>query len=69
MQIDDVLDKYQDQLMSLPGVVGIGVGASAGQPVLVVMVAELSPQIKAAIPRRIEGYDVRVEVTGEITAF
>ena len=69
MEIEDVLDQYQDQWMATPGVVGVGVGASGSRPVLVVMVTELSPQIKAAIPRRVKGYQVRLEVTGEIIAF
>lgn len=69
MPIEDVLDRYQDQIMAMPGVVGIGVGASAGQPVLVVMVTHLTPEAQATIPSRIEGYAVRLEVTGEITAF
>lgn len=69
MQIDDVLDKYQDQLMSIAGVVGIGVGANAGQPMLVVMVAALTPEIKAAVPEHLGGFPVQVEVTGEISAF
>ena len=69
MPIEDVLDQYQDQWMATPGVVGVGVGASGSRPVLVVMVTELSPQIKTAIPSRVAGYEVRFEVTGEITAF
>lgn len=69
VQIEDVLDNYQDQLMSVSGVIGVGIGESMGQPVIVVMVTAVTPEIKAMIPNRLENFVVQVEITGEISAF
>jgi len=69
MKIEDVLDKHQDRLMAVPGVTGVGIGERAGRPVLVVMVKALTPESRAKIPSRLEGFEVEVEVTGEISAF
>lgn len=69
MKIEDALDKHQDRLMAVPGVTGVGIGARAGKSVLVVMVKALTSELRAKIPARLEGFEVEVEVTGEISAF
>jgi len=69
MKIEDVLDKHQDRLMAAPGVTGVGIGERVGRPVLVVMVKALTSELRATIPDRLEGFEVEVEVTGEISAF
>lgn len=69
MNIEDVLDRHRDKLMETPGVVGVGIGESQGIPVIIVMVDQLTPELKSRLPEKIEGFTVKVEVTGEITAF
>ena len=69
MQIEEILDNHQDELMAIPGVTGVGIGDNFGKPVIVVMVTALSSELRDAIPSRLEGVDVQVEVTGEISAF
>lgn len=69
MDIDAVLAQHQDQLMALPGVTGVGIGQQADRPVIVVMVRELTPSVREAVPRTLDGHPVVVEGTGEITAF
>jgi hypothetical protein len=70
MSVDDVLSQNVEQLMSVPGVTGVGVGEDEnGQPVISVMVAELTPELKSRLPTELGGYRVRLDVTGEITAF
>ena len=66
--INDVLRAHDKQLLAIPGVVGVYVGAlSDGKtPCLKVMLARESDDLKAAIPKTIEGYPVVTEVTGEI---
>lgn len=68
MTIEEVLDKHQDWLLAVPGVTGMGVGERAGQPVLVVMVAAITPELRAGIPASLEGYPVEIEASGEIHA-
>ena len=65
MAIDEALARHERSLMSVPGVVGVGVADRSGRPVILVM---LTPEAKA-LPEQLDGYLVSVEVTGEATAF
>jgi hypothetical protein len=69
MTIEEVLQKHQDRLMAIPGVVGIGEGESEGRPVILIMVRELSPDLRRQLPQQIDGFEVKVDVVGEVTAF
>lgn len=69
MSIDDVLHKHLDTLMAVPGVTGVGIGASRGRPAIVVMVEELTTDVKARLPSSLDGIAVVVERSGEIQAF
>ena len=65
--IDDVLAAHSAELMATPGVVIVFVGAlDDGSPCLTVGVVEESAAIRSAIPRRLEGYPVVVQVTGPL---
>lgn len=58
--------RHQDDLMAVPGVVGVGLGATeSGQPAIVIL-AERSGV--AGLPVSLGGVPVRVMVTGEIWA-
>jgi hypothetical protein len=37
-----------------------------GKPCIVIMVDELTPETRAALPEQLEGYPVRIQVTGDI---
>lgn len=67
--IEQVLKKHTPGLMSIPDVVGTGQGLCNGSPCIKVLVAILSQQVKEQVPDRIEGYEVKVEVTGTFRAF
>jgi hypothetical protein len=54
--------------MAIPGVVGVGIGGSAADPVIVVLVEHLTPALRRALPGRLDGYPVEVEVSGPVTA-
>jgi hypothetical protein len=69
MSIRDVVERATDALMAIPGVVGVGIGESAGRPVILVMVDELSPALEEALPQRLGGFDVQVNIVGEIRPF
>jgi len=69
MSIEQVLDRHSKQLLELPGVTGTGIGEQSGKPTIVIMVKNLTPDVKARLPRTLEGHPVVVEESGEITAF
>ncbi|HVP14554.1 MAG TPA: hypothetical protein VMS88_03355 [Terriglobales bacterium] len=67
--IADVLASHTPELMELRGVVGTYQGARAdGSPVIVVMVVKKTPALERRIPKRLEGWPVAIQVTGEIRA-
>jgi hypothetical protein len=62
-----VKERNESWLLSLPNVVGVGIGECDGQPCIKVYVMESTPDLTRQIPRQIEGYTVDIEVTGPIT--
>lgn len=69
MNIEQVMARHQDQLMAIPGVTGIGIGEQNGQPAIVIMVNRLTLELKARLPRQLDGFPVVVEQSGAITPF
>lgn len=68
LTIEQVQEKYQDQWMAIQGVVGVGIGAADGKPVIKVLVIKKTPALEQKIPNMVEGYAVVIEETGEIRA-
>ena len=66
--IEAVLKEHTDQWMSIPGVVGTGVGACEGTPCIRIFVAKKTPELLQKLPSKLEGFVVDVEETGEIRA-
>jgi hypothetical protein len=67
--IAEVLAAHTPELMALPGVVGTYQGARPdGTPAIVVMLARADAALERRIPRVLEGWPVRLEVTGELRA-
>ena len=66
--IDAVLRAHDEELMAVPGVVGVYIGLSADgkTPCLRVMAAEHTPELERRIPKSIEGCPVVIEETGPI---
>ena len=66
--INAVLADHDDQLLAVPGVVGVYVGLLEDEKTtcLKVMLARKDRKLERSIPRVIEGYPVVTEVTGEI---
>jgi hypothetical protein len=55
--------------MKLPGVMGTAESRLPdGRPCILVMVEGLTPDLKARLPKALEGWPVHVEVTGPIRA-
>lgn len=64
--IEEVQEAYTERWMRLPGVVGTGIGLCEGEPCIRVFLSRPSPEARDAIPSRVEGYAVDLEVTGEV---
>jgi hypothetical protein len=67
--IDQVLQQHQQRLVSLPGVTSVGEGEEAGQPVIRITVKNLTPELRRELPQQLGGFAVKIEVSGEISAF
>lgn len=64
--IGEVKDRHEMELLSIPGVVGVGISSRDGEPVIVVYLESDSPALQASIPTELEGFQVVSEVTGPI---
>ena len=66
--IHDVLAAHRDSLMTRPGVAGTAVGLCDGEPCIRVFVVDAAAAESVGVAPRIDGYQVRVEVTGAFHA-
>jgi len=63
-----VLKKHTDELMAIPGVVGVAEGKWRDRPSVVVFVIKKDSLLLSRIPATLDGYPVRVEASGEFCA-
>lgn len=68
VDINEVLRAHDDELMAIPGVVGVYVGLLDDDktPCIKIMAAQKSPELEAKLPKSLDGYPVVVEETGVI---
>jgi len=66
MKVEEVLEKYTRNLMSLPGVIGTGQGICDGKSCIRVFVIKMTSELRSRIPDTLEGYPVRIKETGVI---
>jgi hypothetical protein len=68
VDIVKVMETYQDELMEIPGVVGVGIGQSeaTGERLISVFVDEMTPELQDLLPTELEGFEVKPQVTGPI---
>lgn len=65
--INLVKEVHTKELMSLPGVVGVYVGAlDNDEPCIGVMVVKKTRELEQKIPATLEGYPVKIDETGVI---
>lgn len=71
MDIIEVQKKYEDAVLQLPNVIGIGIGLKNDKPVIKVFVCEKRPEnlLKPdeIIPKTLDGYQTDVEDIGIVT--
>jgi len=70
-RIEQIRNKYEAEIMAIPGVTGIGIGTGTRRSGLAikVYVERVTPELKARIPTELEGFPVIMEATGELQAF
>jgi hypothetical protein len=72
VDIEAVRRKYEDQLLKLPNVVGVGIGEQDNQPVIQVLVSRKVPesalQPDEVVPKTLEGHRTDVEAIGSPSA-
>ena len=66
--IREVLKSHTDELMAVPGVVGVAEGESQGRRCIKVFVMDRNSKLLRQIPDSIEGYRLKVEESGEFRA-
>lgn len=71
MNAEIVRKKYEEQLMGLPNVTGVGIGEKSGKKVIKVFVTHKVPdsllQSQEVVPKTLEGYETDVEEIGVLT--
>jgi hypothetical protein len=68
-QAIQVKARHEEQLLNVPGVVGVGIGLSKGQVVIKVFLEEMTPELMQKLPDTLDGFSVVPEVTGKIIAY
>ncbi len=67
--IQQVKERHTTELMAMPGVISVGLGKNRnGELSIIVGVESDSPETIQAVPDRLEGYPVEIEVIGGISA-
>lgn len=66
--IEEVQEAHTPAWMEIAGVIGTGIGLCNEEPCIKVFVARRTEEIEEKIPEEVEGYPVRIEVTGEFRA-
>ena len=66
--INAVLRAHEDELMGIPGVVGVYVGLmeDGKTPCLKIMVVKKTKDLEQQVPKSLEGYPIIIEETGVI---
>ena len=65
--IKEVMEAHTEELMAIPGVVGVYIGALEDEtPCIKVMVIEKTPELENKIPSVLEGYPLVIVESGDI---
>lgn len=64
--IEAVLAAHTDSLMAVAGVLGTAIGRCDGAPCIRVLVSRVTEDVQRRVPSQLEGFPVRIDVTGPI---
>ena len=64
----EVKERHEDELLDIPGVVGVAIGRSetTGELVIQVLVNRMTDELREELPEDLEGFPVEAVVAGEI---
>lgn len=62
--VEQAHKKLTHQVIGLPGVSAVGIGAKSGKPCLKVFVEDGSTAARAGIPSSVDGFPVSIEIGG-----
>ena len=68
LSIEEAIKEHSEELMSIPGVVDVGQGRCGNNACIKVYIIKRTPELEKEIPGLLEGYEVSIEITGEIRA-
>jgi len=66
--VEQVKEQYESDLLSINGVVGVGISECDDKPCIKVYLENESPHLKKQIPKQLDGFKVDTQVTGAIQA-
>jgi len=67
--IKDVKTRHVAQLLKMPGVVSVGIGRDEnGKPAIIIGLEGPDPETESRLPAKLEGYPLRVQTVGKISA-
>lgn len=73
MDIEAVMAKYEEQLMELPNVIGVGIGIEGDKKIIKVFVRNKIPESSLnpdeIIPKLLGGFEVKVEEIGRVRVY
>jgi hypothetical protein len=61
--------RNEEELLNIPGVVGVGVGRENGEVVVKVFVEKMTDELKLVLPNFIDGHRISPKVTGKFIAY
>lgn len=64
--IREVLEEHRDAWLERPEVNGVGIGRCEGEPCIVLYLIRRTDGVEAALPDSVDGYPLRLEVTGRM---
>lgn len=65
---DEVMQRHEAELMSIRGVVGVGIGQCDDRSCIKVLVERETPELAGALPADLEGVPVELEEIGSVSA-
>ncbi len=66
IEINEIKRRHAEELMSIDGVVGVGIGMDGDEELIVVNIRSMDDEVISKIPESIEGVRVKVEIVGDI---
>jgi hypothetical protein len=66
MTVNAVIQRHAEELLEIPGVVGVAQGAHEGRSVVQILVERRTPELMSKLPRTLDGYPVVVVQSGEL---